>query len=106
MNFKKKFKESLLKGKKRSTLRMGIKDYKVGEIVKVVAGDEEIGLAKIKEVKFVQWRDIGKKDVLIEGMKRKKDLKRELKSIYGEFDDESIFTQIVFKMLKNGKRWD
>lgn len=106
MNFKKKFKESLLKGRKTSTLRMGIKDYKVGEIVKVLAGDEEIGLAKIKEVKLVQWKDIGKKDVLNEGMKRKKDLKRELKNIYGDFDDESIFTQIVFKMLKERKRWD
>ena len=92
----------MLKGKKTSTLRLGIKDYRVGEIVKVVAGDEEIGLAMIKGVRFVQWKDIGKKDVMNEGMKRKKDLMRELRSIYGDFDENSIFTQISFKMLKKG----
>jgi len=100
LNFKKKFKDSLLKGRKISTLRMGVKDYRVGETVKVVAGDEEIGFARIESVKLVRWRDIKDEDVIIEGMKRKKDLKRELNRIYGKFDEDSLFTQVIFHMIK------
>lgn len=72
LNFKKKFKDSLLKGKKTSTLRIGVKDYRVGETVRVLAGDEEIGHARIENVKVVKWKDIKDEDVIIEGMKRKK----------------------------------
>ena len=82
---------------------MGIKDYKIGETVRVFAGDEEIGFAKIEDVKLVRWKDIKDEDVLIEGMRRKKDLKRELNKIYGDFDEDSLFTQVIFRMLKMGK---
>lgn len=100
LNFKKKYKDLLIQGKKIATLRMGEKNYRKGEIVKVVAGGEVIGKAKIIDVKQVTWQDIGKKDILMEGMKRRKDLEKELKSIYGNFEKNEIFTQIVFEMLK------
>ncbi len=100
LNFKKKYKDLLIQGKKIATLRMGEKNYRKGEIVKVVAGGKVIGKAKIIDVKQVTWQDIGKKDILMEGMKRRKDLEKELKSIYGNFEKNEIFTQIVFEMLK------
>jgi len=41
----------------------------------------------------------------MEGMKSKKELKKELKNIYGKFDKNEIFTQIIFELVgdKNGR---
>ncbi len=99
MNFKRKYKELLKKGKKVATLRMGIKNYKKGETVKIIAGGEEIGIAKIIDVRHLQWNEIRRKDVLMEGLRRKKDLKKELKEIYGKFGKNRVFTQIIFQLI-------
>lgn len=89
----------LRKGKKVATLRMGIKNYKKGEKVKIIAGGEEIGIAKIIDVRHLQWNKIRRKDVLMEGLRRKKDLKKELKEIYGKFGKNRVFTQIIFQLI-------
>jgi len=100
LNFKKKYRNLLKKGAKVATLRMGIKNYKEGEIVKIVAGGETIGKAKIVEVRKLRWKEVKRKDVLMEGIKRKKDLEKELKAIYGNFGKNKIFTQIIFEVLE------
>lgn len=103
MNFRKKYKSLLKKKKKVATLRMGIKEYEKDEMVKVVAGGEEIGIARVLDVRILRWNDIDKNDVRMEGLKRKRDLEKELKKIYGEFDDDTIFTQIVFEIVEESK---
>ncbi len=96
----------LKKGKKIATLRMGIKNYKKNEVVKIVAGGEKLGLARIIDVRHIQWNDIKKKDVLMEGLKRKKDLEKELRKIYGKFGKNKVFTQIIFEFIgdENGRK--
>ncbi len=89
----------LKKGKKIATLRIGVKNYKKNEIVKIVAGGEKIGLAKIIDIRHIQWNEIRKKDILMEGLKRKRDLEKELRKIYGKFSKNKIFTQIIFKLI-------
>ncbi len=89
----------LEQGKKIATLRVGSKNYKKDEVVKIVAGGEYIGKARIIEVRQIPWKEINKRDVLMEGMKRKKDLEKELKAIYGKFGKNKVFTQIVFEMI-------
>jgi len=99
LNFKKKYKSLLKQGKKVATLRMGTKNYKKDEIVKIIAGGEYIGKARIVDVRQIPWKEINRKDVLMEGMKRKKDLEKELKAIYGKFGKNRVFTQIVFEII-------
>lgn len=89
----------LKQGKKIATLRMGMKKYKKNELVKIVAGGEKIGIARIVDVRYLQWNEIRKEDVLMEGMKRKKELEKELKNIYGKFEKNKIFTQIIFEFI-------
>jgi len=104
LNFKKKYKSLLKQGKKVATLRIGSKNYKKDEVVKIVAGGEYLGKARIIEVRQIPWKEINRRDVMMEGMKRKKDLEKELKAIYGKFGKNKVFTQIVFEMIgdKNG----
>lgn len=89
----------LKQGKKIATLRMGMKKYKKNELVKIVAGGEKIGIARIVDVRYLQWNEIRREDVLMEGMKRKKELEKELKNIYGKFEKNKIFTQIIFELI-------
>ena len=78
---------------------MGMKKYKKNELVKIVAGGEKIGIARIVDVRYLQWNEIRREDVLMEGMKRKKELEKELKNIYGKFEKNKIFTQIIFELI-------
>lgn len=89
----------LKQGKKIATLRMGMKKYKKNELVKIIAGGEKIGIARIVDVRYLQWNEIRREDVLMEGMKRKKELEKELKNIYGKFGKNKIFTQIIFELI-------
>ena len=104
LNFKKKYKEMLKDGSKVATLRLGRKNYKENEMVKVIAGNEFVGIAKIVKVRYLTWDELKKEDAMLEGLKSKKELKKELKNIYGKFDGKEEFTQIVFEFVgdKNG----
>ena len=79
LNFKKKYMEMLKRGNKVSTLRLGKKNYKENELVKIIVGNEFIGTARIKKVRNIRWNELEKEDIIMEGMKSKKELKKELK---------------------------
>ncbi len=98
LNFKKKYREMIERGEKIATLRMGVKNYREDELVKIVAGGKEIGKAKIIKVRNIKWDEISDEDAMLEGMNDKSELEKELRNIYGKFDGEKIFTQIVFSM--------
>ncbi|MCD6512802.1 MAG: ASCH domain-containing protein [Thermoplasmata archaeon] len=99
LNFKKKYRESIERGEKIATLRMGIKNFREDEMVRVVAGGKEIGRARIVKVRNLKWNEISNEDAMLEGMKDKGELEKELKNIYGKFDNDEVFTQIVFTMM-------
>ncbi len=105
LNFKKKYKEMIKNGSKVATLRMGRKNFKENEMVKIIAGNEFVGIAKIVKIRYLTWDDLKKEDAQLEGLKSKKELKKELKNIYGKFDKNKEFTQIVFEFVgdKNGR---
>ncbi len=99
LNFSEDFTEKILKGTKTATLRMEIKDYHPGEVVVIKSGNKELGTAIIKEVNFKRFTEINCEDVKKDGFAQKKDLRRALEKFYGEFDDDVVFTQIVFELL-------
>ena len=99
LNFKKKYKEMLKEGSKIATLRRGRKNYKENEMVKIIAGNEFVGIARIVKVRNITWNELKKEDAQLEGLKSKKELKKELKNIYGKFDKDEEFTQIIFEFV-------
>jgi len=99
LNFKKKYLEMLKKGDKIATLRLGKKNYRENEMVKIIAGNEFVGIAKIIKVRNIKWNELKKEDAEIEGMKSKNELKKELKEIYGKVKNDDEFTQIIFEIM-------
>ena len=100
LNFSEDFTERILRGEKRATLRLGIKDYRVGEIVKVRCGDEVLGDAVITEIRVLRLSQLTDEDVRLDGYKRRDELLKDLKRFYGDFKDDDVFTQIKFKLIK------
>lgn len=100
LNFSEDFMEKIKSGEKVATLRLGIKDYRVGEKVIIKCGDKEIGVAEIQEVNFKKFKDLEYVDIILDGYKSKEKLKKDLKKFYGEFKEEDIFTQIIFELCE------
>ena len=99
LNFSEDFTEKILKGEKRATLRLGIKDYDPGEVVIIRAGSEELGHAKIIAVHLKKFSEITEEDARIDGFKNKEELKKELERFYGKFPSDTVFTQIIFELI-------
>ncbi len=91
--------EKIIRGEKKATLRLGIKDYNPGDVVMLRAGDVNIGLAKIKEVNIKKFKELSDDDIRIDGFHDKKSLLMTLQKFYGEIKEEEVFTQIIFELL-------
>ena len=99
LNFSEDFTEKIKKGKKKATLRLGLKDYHEGEVVIIRAGNEELGQAKIIAVRLKKFSEITDEDAKIDGFENKEELKKELERFYGEFPPDTLFTQIIFELI-------
>ncbi len=100
LNFSEDFMEKIKRGEKKATLRLGVKDYKVGERVIIKCGNKELGMAEIKEINIKKFRELEDKDVLMDGYISKDALRKDLERFYGKISDEDIFTQIIFDMIE------
>ncbi len=100
LNFSEDFIQQILNGDKCATLRLGFRDYRKGERVIITAGDRELAVAVIKDVRFKKFRDITDTDAKLDGFKTKDALRRALIEFYGEFEENAVFTQIIFEIEK------
>ncbi|ADD08024.1 ASCH domain-containing protein [Candidatus Aciduliprofundum boonei] len=98
LNFSEDFMEKIKRGEKRATLRLGVKDYKVGEEVAIRCGDKIIGKAVIKSVNYKKFKELSQEDIILDGYKKKDELKSALEKFYGKFSEDNIFTQIIFEL--------
>ncbi len=83
--FSKEYKEKLLSGEKTSTLRLKT-ILKKGDLVNIVAGGENLGVAKIIQVKKVTLKELSTSEVRKDGFKNKKHLLKALKKHYPSAD--------------------
>jgi len=97
--FKEEFKEDILSGRKKSTIRLN-SDVKVGEVVEVVAGGDHVGYAIITGVKVKKVSQLTDEDALADGFSSREELLRALKRIYGRAIGGSTEVKVVtFKLL-------
>jgi len=99
LQIKGKYKEAILSGKKRATIRTRC-NFKEGEEVFLHCGNSIIGIARITEIKKKDFNSLSQKDALIDGFGSLEDLKEELKIIYGENLDKMTFYVIRFQFLR------
>ena len=92
LNFKKEYAESIMSGRKRSTIRLST-TLKAGDRVEVVAGGVSLGTATIESVRVKKLGELTDNDAREDGFKRKEELIRALKDIYKD-KDLSISTKV------------
>ncbi len=83
LKFKGKYKEKILSGKKKITIRRET-SLKPGDKVLIESGEEEIGEAVIKEVLNIRVEDLTDEHAREDGFSNLKELLGELRSIYGK----------------------
>ncbi len=82
MKFKGKYREKLLSGRKKSTIRRGT-SLRPGDKVIIESGEESLGEALIKEVSDVRVEELTDEHAREDGFSNLKELLEELSSIYG-----------------------
>ncbi len=87
LEFKEKYKELILSGKKRATVRKRA-NLKPGDEAFVHCGGKIIGVAKIIDVERKKIEDFSEDDAKLEGFNSLEDFLRELKNYY---DDEELY---------------
>lgn len=75
--------ESILKGEKRTTIRLK-SIYSPGEVVEVYVGSARVGRAVIREVIRKRLSDLGDEDARADGFGDREELLKELMKIYGK----------------------
>ncbi|MDT7890123.1 MAG: ASCH domain-containing protein [Desulfurococcales archaeon] len=81
--FRLSYAENILKGEKRSTIRLR-SSYKVGEVVDVYVGTARVGRAVIRHIERKRLSELSDEDARIDGFRDRAELLRELMRIYGK----------------------
>lgn len=81
--FKLGYAESVLKGEKRTTIRLK-PAYRPGEVVEVYVGSARVGRAIIGDVIRKRLSDLGDEDARADGFRDREELLKELMKIYGK----------------------
>lgn len=98
--FAKDYYKKLVNGKKRMTMRKGKVNLKEGEKVEVYCGGKRIGVAKIIKIKAKEFCEISKEDILKDGFKSKRKLKKALRKHYKSVRSKDIFSLIEFEWIE------
>ncbi len=104
INFDGKFVDMILEGKKRSTIRKGIKIYKRGVVVELTAEGKSFGKARITKVVVKRVSELSDSDAIRDGFTSKEELLDELKRIYGGIDEDEFITVIHFEFVDLGPK--
>ncbi|NJE26909.1 ASCH domain-containing protein [Thermococcus sp. MV5] len=101
LKFDGKYKDLILNGKKRTTIRIGRKiNLAPGDEVLIHSGGYVIGKAKIKRVERKKVCELTNEDAKIDGFKTREELIRALETHYKNITPETEVTVVEFKLVK------
>jgi len=100
LDFDEVYIKKILEGKKVTTIRKGIRDFKVGEKILITSQDRIYAEAEIIEVKYLKVSDLTDEDALKDGFSSKDELFKALKKYYSSIKSNDTITIIGFKLLK------
>ncbi|MHA1628292.1 MAG: ASCH domain-containing protein [Candidatus Baldrarchaeia archaeon] len=90
----------ILEEKKITTIRRGVRNFKVGEKVLITSQDRIYAEAEITEIRRLKVSDLTDEDALKDGFSSKEELLRALKKYYSSIRPSDTVTIIGFKILK------
>jgi len=97
LNFAKEYKEKIREGLKRQTIRLST-SLKEGDRVKVVAGGEVLGVAKITKVERKTIDELTDEDAKRDGFENVAQLVKALRRHYGKISNRKEVCVIGFEM--------
>ena len=100
INFDSDYISSIINGRKKTTIRKGIRSYPVGRLVELTANGERFAFAKIKKVVVKRVSELTDEDAIVDGFQSRKDLIRALKRIYGDIDEKEFVTIVHFELVE------
>jgi len=100
LDFDEVYIKKILEGKKVTTIRKGIRDFKVGEKILITSQDRIYAEAEIIEVKYLKVSDLTDEDALKDGFSSKDELFKALEKYYSSIKSNDTITIIGFKLLK------
>lgn len=99
INFDGEYVKMILDGKKRTTIRKGLKNYPVGKIVEFTANNKVFCKARILKAVVKRLRELSDKDAIDDGFRSKEELVKALKRIYGDVRDDEFVTIVHFEVV-------
>ncbi|AEA46390.1 ASCH domain-containing protein [Archaeoglobus veneficus] len=99
INFDKEYVPLILEGKKRTTVRKGIKSYPVGKVVYLTANNEPFARARVVKAVIKRVRELTDEDAIKDGFDSVEELIKALKRIYGSLRDDEFVTVVHFELV-------
>lgn len=97
LNFKKEYKDKLISGRKRSTIRLRT-NLKEGDEVEIFSGGFKIGVARIVSVRSKSISELTDEDARKDGFRNKHELLKALRKHYGELKSDERVHIIGFEV--------
>jgi len=99
LRFKKKYGEKIKSGEKKTTIRLSTK-LKPGDTVKIFAGEESLGKARIISIKRKRMSELTERDAERDGFNSVDELRRALKKHYRNISERSFVSIIEFNLMR------
>jgi len=99
INFDEEYVDLILSGKKKSTVRKGIKTYDMGGVVYLTASSRPFAKARVVKAVVKRVRELSDEDARKDGFESREELINALKKIYGRIDDSDLVTIIHFELV-------
>jgi len=100
LDFDESYIRKILEGKKVTTIRKGIRDFKIGDRVLITSQNRIYAEAEITGVKYTRISELTEEDAVRDGFLTKEELLKALKKYYGQIKTNDAITIIHFKLLK------
>ena len=102
INFDPEYVGPILEGRKRTTIRKGIKSYPVGRVVELTVNNSvPFAIARIKKVVVKRIGELSDEDARLDGFESREELLSALRRIYGEVKDSEFVTVVHFEVLRS-----
>ena len=99
INFDEEYVNLILSGRKKSTVRKGIKSYETGKIVYLKASSRPFAKARITKAVVKRVGELSDEDARMDGFENREELLEALKKIYGRISDSDIVTVVRFELV-------
>ncbi len=99
INFDEEYVVPILRRKKKTTIRKGIKTCPVGDVITLTAGNEPFARAIIRKAVIKRVKELTEEDALRDGFSSLEELINALRKIYGDLHENELVTIIHFELV-------